>query len=97
MKVEDSEEKLVVKKEELSMESGQSLAGLSDVEVRITVEWGRADITVEEASALSEESLLHTDQSASDPVDVLVNGKLFARGKLVLVGDSYGVQLLEIV
>ena len=97
MKVEDLEEKLVVKKEELSMESGQSLAGLSDVEVRITVEWGRADITVEEASALSEESLLHTDQSASDPVDVLVNGKLFARGKLVLVGDSYGVQLLEIV
>jgi len=97
MKVEDSEEKLVVKKEELSMESGQSLAGLSDVEVRITVEWGRADITVEEASALSEESLLHTDRSASDPVDVLVNGKLFARGKLVLVGDSYGVQLLEIV
>jgi len=97
MKVEDSEEKLVVKKEELSMESGQSLAGLSDVEVRITVEWGRADITVEEASALSEESLLHTDQSASDPVDVLVNGKLFARGKLVLVGDSYGVQLLEII
>lgn len=97
MKAEDSEEKLVVKKEELSMESGQSLAGLSDVEVRITVEWGRADITVEEASALSEESLLHTDRSASDPVDVLVNGKLFARGKLVLVGDSYGVQLLEII
>ncbi|MGB0604900.1 MAG: FliM/FliN family flagellar motor switch protein [Candidatus Latescibacterota bacterium] len=97
MKAEDSEEKLVVKKEELSMESGQSLAGLSDVEVRITVEWGRADITVEEASALSEESLLHTDRSASDPVDVLVNGKLFARGKLVLVGESYGVQLLEII
>lgn len=97
MKAEDSEEKLVVKKEEISMESGQSLAGLSDVEVRITVEWGRADITVEEASALSEESLLHTDRSASDPVDVLVNGKLFARGKLVLVGDSYGVQLLEII
>ena len=97
MKAEDSEEKLVVKKEELRMESGQSLAGLSDVEVRITVEWGRADITVEEASALSEESLLHTDRSTSDPVDVLVNGKLFARGKLVLVGDSYGVQLLEII
>ena len=97
MKAEDPEEKLVIKKEELIMESGQSLAGLSDVEVRITVEWGRADITVEEASALSEESLLHTDRSASDPVDVLVNGKLFARGKLVLVGDSYGVQLLEII
>ena len=97
MKAEDSEEKLVVKKEELRMESGQSLAGLSDVEVRITVEWGRADITVEEASALSEESLLHTDRSTSDPVDVFVNGKLFARGKLVLVGDSYGVQLLEII
>ena len=40
MKAEDSEEKLAVKKEELRMESGQSLAGLSDVEVRLTVEWG---------------------------------------------------------
>ena len=97
MKAEDAAEKLVKRHEKTSVETGQSLAGLGGVEVRMSVEWGRADMTVEEASALSEESLIHTDRSATDPVDVLVNGKLFARGKLVLVGDSYGVQLLEIV
>lgn len=97
MKEENSDQRLAVNREALGVHGGESLSGLGDVEVRITVEWGRADITVEEAAALSEESLLHTDRSAADPVDVLVNGKLFARGKLVLVGDSYGVQLLEIV
>lgn len=73
------------------------LSGLEDLDVKITVDWGRAKITVEEALALAEKSLLHTDKMAPDPVDVLINGKLFARGKLVVVGDSYGVQLLEIV
>ncbi len=73
------------------------LSGLEDVDVKITVEWGRAKITLEEALALGEKTLLHTDKMAPDPVDVMINGKLFARGKLVVVGDSYGVQLLEIV
>lgn len=73
------------------------LSGLQDVDVRISVEWGRAKITVEEAVGLGEKSLLRTDKLAPDPVDILVNGKLYARGKLVVVGDSYGVQILEIV
>jgi flagellar motor switch protein FliN/FliY len=93
----DRDRQLVPKGELSSAQTGQPLSGLGDVEVRITVEWGRADITVEEAARLADESLLHTNRSASDPVDVLVNGKLFARGKLVLVGDTYGVQLLEII
>ena len=97
MKEEVTDDKITERQEKIGVETGQSLAGLGGVEVRISVEWGRADMTVEEASALSEESLIHTDRSATDPVDVLVNGKLFARGKLVLVGDSYGVQLLEII
>ena len=97
MKKEVTDDKIAERQEKIGVETGQPLAGLGGVEVRISVEWGRADMTVEEASTLSEESLIHTDRSATDPVDVLVNGKLFARGKLVLVGDSYGVQLLEII
>ncbi len=73
------------------------LSGLQDVDMRISVEWGRAQITVEEAMSLGEKSLLRTDKLAPDPVDILVNGKLFARGKLVVVGGNYGVQILEIV
>jgi len=97
MKAENVGENIVERQEKTDVETSQSLSGIGGVEVRISVEWGRADMTVEEASALSEESLIHTDRSVTDPVDVLVNGKLFARGKLVLVGDSYGVQLLEVV
>ena len=73
------------------------LQGLQDVDVRITVEWGRSEITVTEAVSLGEKSLLRTDKQVKEPVDVLVNGKLFGRGRLVLVGDTYGVQLEEII
>jgi flagellar motor switch protein FliN len=74
-----------------------ALAGLEDVEVDVTLEWGRSRITVQEALALDEGALLRLDQHASDPVDILVNGRLFGRGKLVVSGDAYGVQLLEVV
>ena len=73
------------------------LPGLQDVDVRITVEWGRSEITVAEAVSLGEKSLLRTDKQVNEPVDILVNGKLFGRGRLVLVGDTYGVQLEEII
>lgn len=75
----------------------QGLQGLQDVDVRITVEWGRSEITVAEAVRLGEKSLLRTDKQVKEPVDILVNGKLFGRGRLVLVGDTYGVQLEEII
>jgi flagellar motor switch protein FliN/FliY len=73
------------------------LAGLEEVEVKVTVEWGRTQIAVEEALRLGERSLLRVDKLAQEPVDVLINGKLFGRGKLVLVGGKYGVQLTEII
>lgn len=73
------------------------LQGLQDVDVRITVEWGRSEITVAEAVSLGEKSLLRTDKHVKEPVDILVNGKLFGRGRLVLVGDTYGVQFEEII
>ena len=73
------------------------LQGLQDVDVKISVEWGRSEITVAEALALGEKSLLRTNKEVKEPVDILVNGKLFGRGRLVLVGDTYGVQLEEII
>ena len=51
----------------------------------------------EEAAELGEKSLLRIDRRADDPVDVCVNGKVIARGRLVVVGDNYGVEITEIV
>ena len=82
----------------LSGAGPSGLQGLPDVDVKITVEWGRSEITVAEAINLSAKSLLRTDKQANDPVDILVNGKLFGRGELVLAGkDTYGVRLDEII
>ena len=63
----------------------QRFADLQDVGVKITVEWGRSEITVADAISLNAKSMLRTDKLDNEPVDVLVNGKLFGRGKLVLV------------
>ena len=76
---------------------GRPLGGLRDVEVKISLELGRTEITLDEALALGPRSLLAVDRLADEPVDVRVNGRLFGRGKLVMVGDSYGIQLTELV
>lgn len=74
-----------------------SLAGLGEVEVKVTLELGRTELTLEEAMSLAERSTVVGDKLAEEPVDVRINGALFGRGKLVLVGDHYGVQLTELL
>ena len=74
-----------------------ALSGLGGVDVKVTLVLGRTEITIEEAAELGEKSLLRIDRRADDPVDVCVNGKVIARGRLVVVGDNYGVEITEIV
>jgi len=74
-----------------------ALSALGDVQVKVSLVLGGTSITLAEAESLEEKSLLTIDRSADDPVDVCVNGKVVARGKLVVVGDSYGVQITELV
>lgn len=74
-----------------------SLAGLVEVEVKVTLELGRTELTLEEAMGLAERSMVVGDKMATEAVDVRINGELFGRGKLVLVGDHYGVQLTELI
>jgi flagellar motor switch protein FliN/FliY len=77
------------------MSDSPDLSQLQNIDVRISVEWGRARITLEEARALGPDAILKVNSEASDPVDVRVNGKLICRGKIVVVGDSYGVQITQ--
>ena len=80
-----------------SSAAADDLARLGGVEVDVTLLLGRTEITLEEAAQLDEKSLLAVDKRADEPVEVLINGELYAHGKLVMVGDHYGVQLLELV
>ena len=79
------------------MSNPKDLSQLQNMDVRVSVEWGRARITLEEARALAPDAILKVDSEADDPVEVRVNGKLIGCGKMVLVGDSYGVQMTQFV
>ncbi len=69
---------------------------VQDVKVRLTVSLGGAQISIGELFALKEEALLKLDRATSDPVDVLLDGRLVARGELMASGDHFAVRITEI-
>lgn len=69
---------------------------LGDVSLEVAVEIGRARLPVRDLLRLGRGSVIELDRSPGDPVDVLVNGTLFARGEIVVVGDDLGVRITEI-
>lgn len=70
--------------------------GLLGVPVRVTVEIGRTKMTLAELVALTPGSVVTLDREAHEPVDVLVNGKIVARGEVVSVDDQYGVRVTSV-
>ncbi len=73
------------------------LAQLQDVIVRLTVEVGRAQIPIGDLVRLAPGSLVELDREAHEAADILVNGKIFARGEVVTIGESYGVRITSIL
>lgn len=69
---------------------------LADVDMDVTVELGRTRMKVRELLALQPGSVIELDRIAGAPVDVLVNGRLVARGEVVVVEDELGVRISEI-
>ena len=72
------------------------LAQLLDVAVRVTVEVGRARMTLADLVQLAPGSLIQLDREIHEPVDILVNGKLVARGEIVTIDQSYGVRITSV-
>jgi flagellar motor switch protein FliN/FliY len=70
---------------------------LLDVPLAISVELGRARCFVKDLLNLSSGSVVELDKAAGDTVDILVNGKLFARGEVVVIDENFGVRIQEIV
>jgi flagellar motor switch protein FliN/FliY len=70
---------------------------LRDVMMKVTIELARTRMTLDEALALEESSVVKLDRLAGEPVDVRVNGRLFARGEVVAAAERYGVRLTEII
>ena len=78
-------------------ESGGNMAQIQDVDVEVSVELGRSTITLDQALEMGEQSLMELNRHVGEPVDVRLNGKLFARGEVVTVSENFGVPLTEII
>ena len=72
------------------------LSNLLDVPVRVTVEVGRVRMRLADLVHLAPGSLLELDRDAHEPADILVNGKVVARGEIVTIDQSYGVRITEV-
>ncbi|BBC72147.1 flagellar motor switch protein FliN [Altererythrobacter sp. B11] len=70
---------------------------IQDIDVRLTVELGRTQISLRDVLALGEDSVVTLDRLVDEPLDVMVNGKLIARGEVVAEGNRFGLRILELV
>ena len=69
---------------------------LMDIQVVLTVELGRTKKYVKDILGLGEGSIIELDKLAGEPVDLLVNGKLIAKGEVVVIDENFGVRITEI-
>ena len=70
---------------------------LYDVEMTLTAEIGRTRLAVRQVLDLAPGTVLELDRTAGSPADVMVNGRLIARGEVVVVDEVYGIRVTEIV
>ncbi len=75
----------------------RNLSLLLDVDVPISAEVGRSRMTLDEILKLGPGSVVPLDKRADEPVDLRVNGKLVARGEVVLVDEVYGLRVTQIL
>jgi flagellar motor switch protein FliN/FliY len=78
-------------------EAKTSLDLIMDLELRLTAELGRTELMIRDLLQLGPGSIIELDKTVGEPVDVLVNNRLVARGEVVVIDDSFGVRITEIV
>ncbi|EMK07660.1 MULTISPECIES: flagellar motor switch protein FliN [Leptospira] len=70
---------------------------LMDVNLALTVELGRTNMFIKDVNGLNEGVVVELDKNVGEDLDILANGRLVGRGKLVAMDDFYGIQITEIV
>ena len=75
----------------------QSLDFILDVPLKLTVELGRSRMAVREILQLAQGSVVELTKFAGEPLEVLVNDKLIARGEVVVVNEKFGIRLTDII
>ena len=75
----------------------ENLRVLENIEVELTVVVGSAEMKIRDLLRLNEGSVIELDRLAGDPLDILANGTIIAKGEVVMVGERFGIRFSEIV
>ncbi|WP_263707453.1 flagellar motor switch phosphatase FliY [Shouchella tritolerans] len=75
----------------------QNLDMLLDIPLEVKVELGRTKKTIREILSIAQGSIIELDKLAGEPVDVLINDKLIAKGEVVVIDENFGVRITDIV
>lgn len=68
-----------------------------DIQVMLTVELGRTDMLIQDILELTPGKVIELNRLAGEPLDIVVNGKLLAKGEVVVVDENFGIRLTQIV
>ncbi len=77
--------------------SSANLDLVMDIPVVLSMEIGQTRMTIGEVLSLGKGSIVELQRMANEPLDVLVNGKLVAHGEAVVIGESFGVRLTDVI
>ena len=78
-------------------EESVNLNLLMDINLEIVVELGRTKKRINEILELSQGSIIELDRVSGEPVDLLINGKVVAKGEVVVIDEYFGVRITEII
>ena len=79
------------------MVSAESIGLIKDVPLEVTVELGRTSKNISDILEFAPGTIIELDKIAGEPIDVLVNGKFVAKGEVVVIEESFGVRIIDIV
>lgn len=75
----------------------QNLDFVLDIPLKVTVELGRTSVLIKDLLMLGQGSILELDKSAGEALDIFVNGKLIAKGEVVVVNEKFGIRITDII
>jgi flagellar motor switch protein FliN/FliY len=80
----------------LGLPSGAALNLVKDIPVTLSIELGRASMSIKQLLELDQGAVIELERMVDEPMDVLVNGTLVARGEVVVIDDTFGVRLTDV-
>lgn len=78
-------------------EENKNLALVMDVHLNLTVELGKTDLSIKDVLELTRGSVIELERIAGEPVDLMANGKLIAKGEVVVIEDNFGLRITSII